>query len=101
VSSAPRDPDEKQLWRSQRVVISELLYDEWDPIGMKAFNGPVQEYATYADVAAAMARNGANVDEIAEYLTDIARNHIGMIRFEHETSLMVAEKIIRIIQDQG
>ncbi|PWW01741.1 hypothetical protein DFR52_102405 [Hoeflea marina] len=95
----PDSSDQKQHWRNQRAVIRELLWDEWDPIGINIIDCAMDEYDAYADQATAMMRNGASVEETARYLTDIARHHIGMPKFLHAVSLAVAIKIKRIIQD--
>ena len=99
MSLSPVNSDEKQHWRNQRAVVRELLWDEWDPIGIKIIDCAMDDYDAYADQAMAMMRNGATVGETAQYLTDIARGPIGIPHFLHAVSLAVAIKIKRIIQN--
>ena len=48
--------------------IRQLLWEEWDPIGVNHERGAFGEYDGYADEVCALIRNGRGVDEIAEYL---------------------------------
>ena len=48
--------------------IQQLLWEDWDPIGVNAAPGAFGEYDAYAEDVLRLIRNGRGVDEIAEYL---------------------------------
>ena len=50
--------------------ISILLYRQWDALGVQGF-APADEYDAYAEILAAALSEGATVDAICAYLSDV------------------------------
>lgn len=74
----PKNCQEKDLWRSQRAAVRELLYFKWDPIGISSIGGPKDEYNSYADQALAMTRNGTDQQGNIKFLLWVREVHMGL-----------------------
>jgi hypothetical protein len=91
---------DKYRSRRNRTHIRQLLWRDWDPIGVNTLSGPQDEYDTYADRAYVMLMDERRpAEEIAVYLDDIASRHMGLgdrpeIR---SRSRQVADAFIRMI----
>lgn len=62
-------------------ALDRLLFREWDPIGVYAFDGPDDEYRAYLPEFWNLVSSGEDVSVVAEYLGRIERD-----RIELETS---------------
>ena len=58
--------------------IDEILYNDWDPIGVSGFGGPTDEYHGYLPQVFKLALSGNDHQEIAEYLTWVTVDRMGM-----------------------
>lgn len=56
----------------------EVLHYLWDPIGVRGFPGARDEYYSYLPKVFALLLNGADKVAIAEYLTAIERDSMGL-----------------------
>jgi len=52
--------------------------EEWDPIGVRGVREAADEYDTYVGQVGRRLREGATVDEIADYLTWVEQDHMGL-----------------------
>lgn len=75
--------------------VCKILFNEWDPIGIKDDGGPDNEYDTYASQVVGMLINGTTASEIQNYLDNAVR-----VRMEFEpnseTSAVVANKLMTL-----
>ena len=78
------------------MIVRKVLWESWDPIGMKAFNGPSDEYDHYAPALEIMLKKGSGRNAIAEYLSDVQANQIGLSA-NQEKNLQVADILIEKI----
>lgn len=68
-----------QWWKHQGgQELRRLLMDEWDPIGVKGAAGAADEYDGYRGPIADRLSSGASAREIAEYLSQVEREHMGL-----------------------
>ena len=67
-------PDQLELYKK----IDEILYYEWDPIGVSAINGPKDEYQSYLPQIFKMAMQDTPIAVIAKSLTDLATEGMGL-----------------------
>lgn len=74
--------------------IDELLWNEWDPIGINDF-APRDEYQSYTPLIFRLKRGGAKEDEIAEKLHEIEKETIG-VPGNLEKCKNVARKIVEL-----
>ena len=59
--------------------IREILWCEWDPIGVNGIPNAIDEYDTYADtIWAKLQRQPVTESDIATYLLDIGIRHMGL-----------------------
>ena len=58
--------------------IKNLLWKEWDPIGVNDNSEASGEYDSYADQIYAMLRRGADAEEIARHLSWVVTTLIGL-----------------------
>ena len=59
-------------------AVKTLLWEQWDPIGLRAIGGPSDEYDSYAFEVWKMLVARTSADEIAAYLAYIETKHMGL-----------------------
>lgn len=64
--------------REIQRAIREVLLREWDPIGVKDVPEAQDEYDVYVGAVYHLVASGASVEEIAEHLTQIEQNAMGL-----------------------
>ncbi len=74
-------------------AIDDILWFEWDPIGVKDF-APRDEYQSYVPEIFALKKSGAGSIEIAKRLSKLATESMGM-GGTFENYLAIADKIVR------
>ena len=72
-------------------AIDEILWEDWDPIGMKKMNGPRDEYSGYVAELFSLVLANASQEEIAKRLEALAEDLCGA---PLEVCMTVAGKII-------
>jgi hypothetical protein len=85
--------------REDRRRVRQLLWLEWDPIGVNQASEATDEYDRYADAAYVMLMDQrANAEAIAEYLYWVAAVHMGLGESEEraEAAGMIAEKLVAL-----
>ena len=65
---------------------------DWDPIGVRGFNGPTDEYWSYVPQVFKLALEDAVPLTIAEYLHNIVKERMGL-KSRIDQHFAVAEKI--------
>jgi hypothetical protein len=64
-------------WRGAREL-RRILMDEWDPIGVRGVPEAADEYDGYLDPLASRLREGASAEVVAEYLTEVEEDRMGL-----------------------
>jgi hypothetical protein len=65
--------------KTNRDIIRKIMLTEWDPIGVSDIPAAQDEYDVYADTVTGMLANQtASIDAIAQYLFEIATEHMGL-----------------------
>jgi len=85
--------------REDRRCVRQLLWLEWDPIGVNQASEATDEYDRYADAAYVMLMDQrANAEAIAEYFYWVAAVHMGLGESEEraEAASMIAEKLVAL-----
>jgi hypothetical protein len=83
------NPEQKELYKR----IDEILWEDWDPIGVNNFENSRDEYQTYVPQAFRLALENADVSEIAEYLNQVATETMGL-----QSNLDHCTKIAKVIK---
>lgn len=85
-------PLDKELYRR----IDEVLHYLWDPIGVAGISGARDEYDAYLPHMFSLLKAGAGADEIADYLTEISTQLMGLgnnrARDRHTADLLLEWK---------
>jgi hypothetical protein len=76
-------------------AIKRLFLDEWDPIGVAEFPEACDEYDSYALQVFTSLHNGARAESIADYLSWLERDHMGLTALSGR-SQTIADKVIAI-----
>jgi len=74
------------------------LWQEWDPIGVNDIQAASDEYDTYALQVSGMVAKGSSEREIAEYLTWVETERMGLSDSPaaNRKSLMIAKKALAL-----
>ena len=84
-------PDKLELYKR----IDEILFYKWDPIGISNINWSRDEYQMYLPQVFQLALNNDSPKPIAEYLTQITTERMGLRRrISHD--MKIAELIISV-----
>ena len=86
-------PEEIEIYRR----IDDILWDDWDPIGFKD-SLPRNEYQNYVPGVFQLYKSGCAVKHLAEHLSRIETETMGLRKRPIEACLSVAEKILAIHQ---
>lgn len=81
-------PDASQLY----PVVSEILFREWDPIGVNSYESARDEYDSYVAGIIRLLLRGADEDKLASELSYLARVTIGL-RGDEELHRRVARRL--------
>ncbi|MGZ3778326.1 MAG: hypothetical protein ACXVIY_04155 [Mucilaginibacter sp.] len=84
-------PEQKALYKT----IDEILWNDWDPIGMKLNEGPRDEYESEVPVIFSLKIRGADIESIATKLHEIECKTMGMDG-GFENCKRIAEKIFNL-----
>jgi len=72
--------------------IDEILWADWDPIGIKLLDGPRDEYQNYVPQIFSLKKNGADGVEIAGFLFKVEIEYMGLNGL-FDRCLAIADKI--------
>ena len=75
--------------------VNEILYHVWDPIGVSKFNGPTNEYSSYA-LSIMKYVIDEDIEKLTEALTAIEKDLIGPLEID-DHNLKIA---LRLIQEK-
>ena len=80
--------------------IDEILWNDWDPIGISLLPSRRDEYSEYISVIFNLVINHATSLDLEQYLDDVVKNRMGL-RSIKKSSKPVAEKIIALKNQLG
>lgn len=75
--------------------IDQILFEDWDPIGINELEGPRDEYYAYLPVVFNLALENATESQIAEFLCKCINENIGLSS-SVEANMRVANKIVQL-----
>jgi hypothetical protein len=87
----------RKWWRARgEPGIRQLLMEEWDPLGVRGFPDARDEYDSYVPPIGRLLREGAGATDVAEYLTNIETERMGLSDTEAARTKAeeVAQKLI-------
>ncbi len=83
-------PDQLRLYE----FIDEILFNEWDPVGVSDSPEARDEYYGYLPQVFSKAMHGESAQNIADYLREVETERMGLSNY-NSNCLAVAEKIIK------
>jgi hypothetical protein len=78
-------------------AVRDILFREWDPIGVKAM-APDDEYDAYVPAVCSLLLSGADAVKIAAQLQDWATNAMGLSRVDGEHSRRIARRLRGLVK---
>jgi len=84
-------PQELELY----LALDGLLFNEWDPIGVRGIEEAKDEYYSYLPQVFKMVMDNAPKVEIAEYLNSVVTERMGL-NSDMRHSLRIAEKALKL-----
>ena len=90
--------DSQERTKHMRSLISqvdEVLFDEWDPIGINDSPDTFDEYSSYAPLLLKFAMRG-NPESVAYQLSQLSTGHMGLHSSNRQHELFIAQKLIDI-----
>jgi hypothetical protein len=85
----------------QTRAVSAILFEHWDPIGVRAIGGPESEYINYVPQLIGLAQRGASALELAGFLAEAESGAMGLSISPLAKRLAVASRIKHEIQRLG
>jgi hypothetical protein len=80
--------------------IDEILWNDWDPIGINLLPSSRDEYQDYIPVIFNLVMKNVTSLELEQYLDDVVKNRMGL-RSSKKSNKPVAEKIIELKNQLG
>ena len=75
--------------------IRQILWEEWDPIGVNRMGGPDDEYYDYVGTFYAMLICGATEQELIQQLQDFQQNAMGLSYVDPDRDTHVAQLLLQ------
>ncbi len=79
------------------VAVREILFREWDPIGVNDHPLCINEYDSYAPTICRMLRNGADEYKLTAHLRRLQDDSMGMPGNNEDLHRRVAKRLIALV----
>jgi hypothetical protein len=79
-----------------REQVDRLLWEEWDPIGVRAMGGPDDEYRSYVGGVVQLLLDGADATRIADHLGRLRTQSMGLPA-SLERDRRVADRLVALV----
>ena len=80
------------------LVVQEILFRDWDPIGVNHNKLCRDEYDSYAFTICRWLREGVDEHRLASHLRDIQQNSMGMSLIDEALHRRVARRLIELTE---
>jgi hypothetical protein len=90
--SGPARTSKADVYREVRRI----LWEEWDPIGVRRHGGPDDEYDSYAATLSRFVLDGRDEHKIAEHLARLETDAMGLSYSDPERNRQVARLLIAL-----
>lgn len=77
--------------------VEEVLFHDWDPIGINGNLGVRDEYDSYAPAVCRLLSNGIGEDELTGALSRLATDGMGLPAGQEDLHRSAAKKLIRLV----
>ena len=76
--------------------VRRILWEQWDPIGVRYLGGARDEYDTYAPTIARFILDGRDAYAIREHLDQLAISAMGLSSIDTQNHLRVAQRLVAL-----
>ena len=80
------------------IVVREILFREWDPIGVNQNEACRNEYDSYAPTICQHLREGADEVWLASHLSRLQSDSMGMSQVDHELHKRIARRLCALVR---
>jgi hypothetical protein len=85
---------EKELWQA----VKEVLWREWDPIGISSSSAWDDEYNSYVNTIVRLLQAGADEYKMTEHLDNLRRVNMGLSSANEERDCHIARRLINLVR---
>jgi len=86
----------KQILRLSAAV-RKILWEDWDPIGVRKFGGPDDEYDSYAGTITRFLIEGRDEYFLSQHLAQLESNAMGLSPPDPDQLRPIARKLISLL----
>jgi hypothetical protein len=90
---------DKYFARECKAILKEILLHDWDPIGISEFPEASDEYDSYLGLIFKSIHEGVTEQNLANQLSEIETNQMGLSNRNADDLIPVAIKLIRAYRD--
>ncbi len=83
------------------LAVNRILFDHWDPLGIRAAEGPEDEYVSYVPQVICRVNRGASDVELAEFLSEVEGRQMGLSVLPSAHRIEVAARIRAAVLQHG
>lgn len=80
------------------LAVREMLFREWDPIGVNGNELCRDEYNSYAPTICRLLREGADEHKVANHLSQLQRISMGMSIIDEDLHRWVAWRLLSLVK---
>ena len=93
----------KRMAKASRLLpfVNEILFREWDPIGINGNEQCRDEYLQYARTLVDLLLSGADEFKLAGRLGEIQNNSMGISQVDNERNKRIAKRLVASTEDHG
>ena len=84
----------KELWQA----VKEILFREWDPIGINSNPACQDEYDSYVSAIARLLQAESDKYKITEHLSNLRRVNMGLSSTDEERDRHIARRLINLVR---
>jgi hypothetical protein len=85
--------ERKELWQA----VKEILFREWDPIGINSDPACSDEYDSYVNTIVRHLQTGADEYKMTEHLSNLRRVSMGLNSADEERDCHIARRLINLV----
>jgi hypothetical protein len=78
-------------------AVREVLWRQWDPIGVNTYEVCHDEYDSYAPILCRLIRDGADEYKLAAHLSQLQRVSMGLSRIDEDLNRNVARTLLALL----
>ena len=80
------------------LAVQEVLFQEWDPIGVNSNEVCRDEYNSYAPTICRYLQDGVDEYKLAAHLSQLQRVSMGVPRIDEDLNRNVARKLLNLVE---